>query len=76
VEAESTQPRILEYIPDPIVKNCPKCDSVMHWCHEDRQSGRTPGGAVYRGCTGKTMAKHHPQGNCFVCLFCGYTIPD
>lgn len=66
----------LEYIPDPVVKLCPKCEGVMHWCSTERQSGRTPGGAVYKGCSGKSMAKHHPAENCFLCLWCGETVAD
>ena len=64
----------LEYIADPVTKNCPKCDAVMHWCHRERQSGRTQGGAVYVGCFAK--GNHHPAENCFVCLFCGEKVAD
>lgn len=75
MEAETnTEQKTLEYIPDPVVKECPKCQSVMHWCHEDRQSGRTPGGSIYKGCFAKGRA--HPAENCFVCLWCCKTVAD
>lgn len=75
MEAETNvEQKVLEYIPDPVVKNCPKCDSVMHWCHKDRQSGRTQAGNVYRGCMAK--GKSHPEENSFVCLWCCATVPD
>lgn len=59
---------IVEYVADP-VKWCQKCDSLMHYCHEQRQSGRTQGGQYYKGCGAKQTGMH-PAENCFVCLFC------